>query len=418
MRKNVRIALILAGMLTAGTLQAQDRPLVQIGRPMPIAEDAESEIPVNIPVPAPIQKASYSVVRGQVPDLPPPPGGPVPSPFGPSPGGGIGSLVTPEDKFNCGVVNNDADRGGFFSRFCDKSRRCWIDLTDGIGGRAGRQSLFLSDHDFDNIPSPVTNPFYFEDPRALTELRPIFTWQRTNSGNPTFSGGNNYFATLQGRLAVGERMSIVVNKLGWVWSNPDNPSVANQIQAGNGFGELHLGPKFTIIRNPDSKTLAAIGVNFEVPIGSGTVAQNTNSFTVDPYFSFAQNFLRSSYGSFNFLGAAGYAFGMDQRTDFVHSSLHLSYDVGNFGRFFPLVELNYWYYTGNGNARNINFEGKDLFNFGAQNVNGQSDMSVALGARFKVNDNISLGLAGEYRVIGSSQNMDNFRVTTDLIWRY
>ena len=35
---------------------------------------------------------------------------------------------------------------------------------------------FKSDHVFDGFISPVTNPFLFEDPRSLTEVRPIFMY--------------------------------------------------------------------------------------------------------------------------------------------------------------------------------------------------------------------------------------------------
>src|SRR4029453_11983595 len=36
---------------------------------------------------------------------------------------------------------------------------------------------FQSDRCFCRLISPVTMPFYFEDPRALTEARPIFMYQ-------------------------------------------------------------------------------------------------------------------------------------------------------------------------------------------------------------------------------------------------
>ena len=52
---------------------------------------------------------------------------------------------------------------------------------------------FRSDHCFDQFSSPISNPFLFEDPRALTEVRPIFMWQTTPSGNPRYRGGNVEF---------------------------------------------------------------------------------------------------------------------------------------------------------------------------------------------------------------------------------
>ena len=39
---------------------------------------------------------------------------------------------------------------------------------------------FIGDRAY-KLLKPVTNPFLFEDPRALTEIRPIFMWQKTPS---------------------------------------------------------------------------------------------------------------------------------------------------------------------------------------------------------------------------------------------
>ena len=57
---------------------------------------------------------------------------------------------------------------------------------------------FQSDHNFDHFISPVSDPFYFEDPRALTELRPIFMFQSIPHNNPVFHGGNIEFFGTQG----------------------------------------------------------------------------------------------------------------------------------------------------------------------------------------------------------------------------
>ena len=89
--------------------------------------------------------------------------------------------------------------------------------------------------------------------------------------------------------------------------------------------------------------------------------QDTGTFSMTPYVSFAQNFGRSSYGSFNFMDTLGYTFRIDSgRSNYFYNSAHLDYDVANLHKFYPMLELNWFAYTSSGNARAINQEGADL----------------------------------------------------------
>jgi hypothetical protein len=191
------------------------------------------------------------------------------------------------------------------------------------------------------------------------------------------------------------------------------------VLGGSGFGELHLGPKYTFILNEASQTLLAGGLSFDLPIGSSRVVQNTGDLSLRPYVSFGQNFLKfDGIGSFNFLNTTGYSFSTDnQRTDFFFSSFHLDFDVFGWHRLYPLVELNWFYYTQNGGARNLGFEGRDLINFGSTGVSGSHDVSMALGARYKCSECIQIGGAFEFPLMGREDLLD-YRVTFDVIFRY
>ncbi len=396
-------------------------PAVSLGRPRPLVSDAEI-LPVAATFAADggsaLQDTPRPLIRGQSPDLPsvnvppppPPPGNAAVFPGGPA------AIRPGEEAYNCGIVNNNADLGGFWVRTGEKFRRCWTDVTDSVTG-IGKRSLFQSDHCFDEFISPVSHPVFFEDPRALTELRPIFIWQHTPNSNYFFSGGNNYFAMLQGRLALTDTVSIVMNKLGWVWVNPDG--TAPGAEQGNGFGELHIGPKVTFLRNEATKTVAAIGMNFEIAIGSSSVFQDTGNLSLSPYFSITQNFGCTQYGSFNFMNTTGYSLGIDsERSDNFYTSFHLDFDVGNAHTWYPLVELNWTRYTFNGSARMFNFEGADLFNFGSDTIAGHNDLTLAVGGRYKWSEALQFGLAGEFNIIGGGRHMEGFRLTADMIWRY
>jgi hypothetical protein len=423
----------LAGLLSAAPAWSQELAFRSVPRlPVSSSDDIVTLGRPILTTPTPatsfITPVSTGIVRGQIPDGPPPMNVP-PPPFAPGgappvfPGGGpVGGPVRPnEEAYNCGRINDDADTGGFFDRWGDRFRRCWTDVSDGVKGGfsgSGSRAMFQSDTENCWLISPVSNPHQFEDPRALTEFRPVFMWQSTPGPSSNFGGGSNYFLTLQGRVALTENISIVLNRLGWVWTDVRNSGP--DLVSGDGFSEIHIGPKFTFLRSCDSRTVAAIGANFELPVGSSRVAQDTGDFALSPYFSFAQGFGRTSYGGFNFINTTGYSFAFDsQRTDQFYSSFHLDYDLLDQHKFYPLIEMNWHYYPFNGGARNLGFEGADLFNFGSTHVAGRHDLTLAVGARYKFSEAVQVGVTGEFSLLGDgSHHLDAFRLTMDLILRY
>jgi hypothetical protein len=96
----------------------------------------------------------------------------------------------------------------------------------------------------------------------------------------------------------------------------------------------------------------------------------------------------------------------------------VSFDVLNWHHVYPLVEFNWYKYTRTGSATPFDFEGKDLFNFGAANAGLHSYFTIAPGVRFKINENIQTGIAGEWNVHSTAESVDKFRLTFDLIFRY
>jgi len=145
------------------------------------------------------------------------------------------------ERFNCGVVTEPPAPSGhpFFLRLHD-----WFggagsavgELVTGQGG-AGR-SAFESDHGFDVLSSPVSNPFLFEDPRSLTEIRPLFIHEGSSTKNAAFHGGDVDYFGFQARLALTERLSVVMSELGFIWVEPHDGGLA----AHDGISELRIGP--------------------------------------------------------------------------------------------------------------------------------------------------------------------------------
>jgi hypothetical protein len=384
-------------------------PTVRLGKPQPIGSTQTSNYappadssPTPSLYPSLLQAdfnpgvAQNAIVQTQAQDIPAPPPG-IPS----TPA--IGVPAVGGDPYNCGVVTqNPANPTGFW-----EGVQQWCKgLTNGFEGNGRKR--FQSDQCFKDFISPVSNPYYFEDPRSLTELRPVFIFQGAQGG------GNIFDFSLQGRLAITDRFSIVINKLGYIDATGSNPDIH-----GGSFSELWLGPKFTFLRSESTNTVAAVGLTFEIPAGNGNMAQNTGSLSLDPYVSLAQRIYKfGNYGTLNGMGVLGYSFRTDnERSEHLYSSLHLDFDVANLHRIYPLIEMNWFHYTRNGNVEPFNFEGKDLFNFGSEFVAGKNDLSLAGGLRFKVNDFWQIGVAGDFPVAGNKDLM-NYRILFDMIFRY
>jgi hypothetical protein len=422
-------SLALSLALVVGSARAQDMPAgrttpaATLGRPVAAYPAAAVTI-----LPASASVMDHVIVRAQSLDQPPPPPGLAPAPV-PAPAPALGPPVgvappigaspfpaTPDERYNCGVVTEQPAGHSWLHPFQNFGEGC-RNLFTGAGGAAAGRCPFQSDHCFDGMISPVTNPFLFEDPRALTEVRPIFMFQQTPSSNWIFHGGDIAYAGIQARVAVTERLSFVMSEIGAVWIEPHVHTAGFGDHVG--ISELRIGPKYTFYRCEDSGTVAAAGLNFDIPIGDSKVFQDTGDLSLEPYISVGQTFGSSGYGAFNFMGTVGFSVGVDnKRSDFVWTSLHLDFNVLRANLIYPFVELNDFYYTSAGKATDLGFEGRDLFNFGSMGVSGDNTLAMAVGARYKIRgDNIQAGLAYEFP-LGGHRDLIDWRITFDMIFRY
>lgn len=284
------------------------------------------------------------------------------------------------------------------------------------GGRDDRERrLFESDPAFCDFVSPLSNPFFFEDPRSVTELRPMFFYQPFPSGDPFFRDGHGWFFGGQGRLAVTPRISLVVHKVGFTSFKPGGGSI---YQGGSGLSEFWLGPKVLIYRDAEAKSLISLGTQFQIPLGGSDPLQDTGSLSVVPYASAAQRLMHTEIGSLNGMATAGYSFSTNnQRSDFFYASAHLDFDIANGHRFYPVAELNWFSYTTDGRARPVTTEGRDFANVGAA-AKGNNLVTWALGLRWRsLNGRVEVGGGYEGFMFGQKGLFDG-RFTVDFIWRY
>ena len=107
----------------------------------------------------------------------------------------------------------------------------------------------------------------------------------------------------------------------------------------------------------------------------------------------------------------------DKRSEFLHASLHLDYNVLRQNRFYPLVELNWFHYTRRGDNVPLGFEGGDLVNFGSKDLAKRDLATFGPGFRYKFTEWAQLGTAVEFPIT-SEKGLQDARLTVDLIFRY
>ena len=280
--------------------------------------------------------------------------------------------------------------------------------------REHKQSWFCSDHGFDQFAAPISNPFLFEDPRAITELRPVFIYQKVPSPQQNFQGGSLFFAGGRGSIAFTDRLSLTINKVGGIGVYPGSLSIYDSKFS---LTELWFGPKVTLIRDPEFGTILSAGAIVQLPIGNQRAFQDTGNYSITPYASIGQTLFKTRVGSLNGIANAGYSLSGDKaRSDYLHASAHLDFDLFDTHRIYPVAELNWFAYTTNGTARAFAGEGRDLINFGGQ-AKGSNLLTGALGGRFKLTESMQLGAAYEIPLVGN-RDVFHYRFTLDLVFKY
>ena len=264
---------------------------------------------------------------------------------------------------------------------------------------------FRGDHEFDDFISPVTNPVWFEDPRAMTQLRGMFISQQIPQSSP-LAGGDFQVYGLQAWLALSDRFALVAPKDGFITLQADGQPHQD------GWADIATGFKYVFLRDPCNRFLLTGGLIYEWAQGSRDVFQGNGDGVWNFFVSTGKGI-----GCGHFLGTFGWHLPNNgaQESESIFYSLHLDYELWH--GFYPLWELNGIHYTQSGNRLPFSVEGGDLVNLGSSNVAGNDFVSMAVGMAKVFSPHCSLGAAWEFPVTGREDLFDN-RVTVTLTWRY
>ncbi|MFO0798426.1 MAG: hypothetical protein U0804_13195 [Gemmataceae bacterium] len=213
---------------------------------------------------------------------------------------------------------------------------------------------------------------------------------------------------MQVNVALTERLTLIADKDGYADVYPRGAA------SSHGWLNIAAGLKYTLVRDVENQFLFAAGLMYEVPSGEAAVFQNTGGGFLTPFVSYGKEFGEH----WHVIGNNGYSFALDQSTgsSFLYTSLHLDREIG--GWFYPLVEANWFYYTGGGtNLPRAVGEGDGLLNLGTAGMSGRMMFSTAVGAKAKLGEHLYLG--GAYEVaLSEYKGLLNNRVIVDLVLRY
>jgi len=271
-----------------------------------------------------------------------------------------------------------------------------------------------SDRCFDDFISPMINFVYFEDPRTLTELRPIFVSQNvpdTLAGGAT-AGGSVQLYAMQFRLALSDRLSLIGVKDGYI---VDNTAGALDTLINSGWADITAGLKYNLIRDTCKGRLASVGFTYEIPVGSEGALQSVGDGEVHLFATAGQRLLD---GNAHFLTAGGYRFAIDDdvQGSAIHWSNHLDFRVTD--RVYLFTEAAWWHWTDEATTGlPLGVAGQDLFNLQSTGVDGNDLVTQNVGLKFKPRRNMEAGIAYEFPVTGFQDVIDD-RIQAELIVRF
>lgn len=230
------------------------------------------------------------------------------------------------------------------------------------------------------------------------------------NGHGLFAAGGNYqVVAAQIRVALTERLSIIADKDGYGFFHPDGTD------GTDGWLNVSAGLKYVFIRDVENQFIVSGGFLYEFPTGEANVLQGHGDGLLTVFGVAGKEIGCDTH----LLATIGNAFPIDNKfnSGYFYANLHLDRRV--FGKFYPLIELNWFHYTSSGN-RGIPAavgEADGHINVGTSGVTGDDLVTVAAGAKYKASNHLEFGGVWETPISNRKDIMDQ-RLTFEMILRY
>ncbi len=278
------------------------------------------------------------------------------------------------------------------------------DCCDFLNGRKRFLGLLPSDHCFDDFVSPLSNPFYFEDPRSLTEVRGIFI---ENSLPAAVDGGDFQLYAAQIRGRVTDRVSNIAPRLG----------VFNVNQAGGdtptGFLSAPVGFKFNFIRDAERQFLVSGGLTYFIK-GAGGALSNFGDGDYHLYLTAGKQIFDRGH----WLSGTGFRLPGDNNwgTQLWYWSNQWDYEVVD--GWYGLFGIN-WFHWMSSSGLNLGapVTGLDILNLPHGNVAGTNVVTALVGLKWKPSAHCEVGSGFEFALTDRTDILRN-RLYVDFLIRY
>lgn len=296
-----------------------------------------------------------------------------------------------------------AEQEAALTSACCCEAECY-DCCDMFNCRKRFLGLLPSDHCFDDFVSPLSNPFFFEDPRSLTEVRGIFI---ENSLPSEITGGDFqlYAAQLRGRVT--DRWSIIAPRLGVFQVNQASGDTPN------GFLSAPVGFKYNFLRDPQRQLIASCGLTYFIK-GSGDAMSNFGDGDYHLFLSGgAQIFDRGHWVS-----GTGFRLPGDRNwgTQLWYWSNQWDYEIRD--GLYLLSGINWFHWMSNSGINSgTPVTGLDIVNIPAQGVAGDDVVTGVAGVKLKPSRHLEIGTGFEFPLTNRTDILRN-RLYVDFIFRY
>ena len=303
------------------------------------------------------------------------------------------SMLTSCSDAVCDCMGDACDAAGCDS--CGGSRFGCLDRLESIAQRINRRGWIKpSDRCFDDFISPMIDFVHFEDPRNLTELRPIFVHHRfpsTLGPGAIPAGGDIQLFAAQFRIALTDRLSLIAVKDGYVI---DNSEGTLDTILDSGWVDVTAGLKYNFLRNTETGTLGSAGFTYEIPLGREATLQALGD---GEFHFFASGGQRLMCGNAHLLTSFGWQLPVDQsvQSTTVHWNNH--FDVKLTDTVYLFTENSWWHWVSDAsNGTALGVSGQDLLNLSANDVDGNHLVTHNVGAKYKPRGGLELGFAYEF----------------------